>query len=104
MNMNSNSSQMPSPLLTRRHFLWEAGAGLSGLALAWMFQQEARGAAANVALSPGGTHFPAKAKRIVHICACGGVSHLDTYDYKPDLIKHDGEELTNKGKIDTFFG
>ena len=103
--MNTNS---PPTDVTRRHFLWEAGAGLSGLALAWMFHHEARGAA-KVALpdSPYAarpTHFPAKAKRIVHICACGGVSHLDTYDYKPDLIKHDGQELTNKGKIDTFFG
>ncbi len=94
-----------SSLLTRRHFLWEAGAGLSGLALAWMFQQETRGANSAAASSAlAGTHFPPKAKRIVHICACGGVSHLDTYDYKPDLIKHDGQELTNKGKIDTFFG
>ena len=97
-----------SSLITRRHFLWEAGAGLSGLALAWMFQQEAR-AAERIAApgSPYGakpTHFPAKAKRIIHICACGGVSHLDTYDYKPELLKHDGQELTNKGKIDTFFG
>src|SRR5262249_39758467 len=32
------------------------------------------------------------------------VSHVDTFDHKPDLAKHDGEELTGKGKIDTFFG
>jgi hypothetical protein len=49
-------------------------------------------------------HFPPRAERVIHIYACGGVSHLDTFDFKPDLIKHDGEELTNKGKIDTFFG
>lgn len=92
-------------MLTRRHFLWEAGAGLSGLALAWMFQQEIRAAEnAASAIAPGRTHFPPRAKRVIHICACGGVSHLDTYDFKPDLIKHDGQELTNKGKLDTFFG
>ena len=109
-HMNSSSDQrFPARDLSRRHFLWEAGAGLSGIALAWMFQQDARGATAAAPL-PGSpyaarpTHFPAKAKRVVHICACGGVSHLDTYDYKPDLIRHDGQELTNKGKIDTFFG
>src|SRR5436190_19904535 len=101
MNLNPADSS-----ITRRHFLWEAGAGLSGLALAWMFQEEARGAAAGPAspYAAKATHFPPKAKRIIHICACGGVSHLDTYDYKPDLIKHDGQELTGKGKIDTFFG
>lgn len=96
--------------ISRRHFLWETGAGLSGLALAWMFEQEARAVSAAREPATGSpyaarlTHFPAKAKRLIHICACGGVSHLDTYDYKPDLIKHDGQELTNKGKIDTFFG
>ena len=44
--MNFNPSPSHSSL-TRRHFLWEAGAGLSGLALAWMFQHEARGAVAD---------------------------------------------------------
>ncbi|MBI1916040.1 MAG: DUF1501 domain-containing protein [Planctomycetes bacterium] len=34
----------------------------------------------------------------------GGVSHVDTFDYKPDLAKHDGKEMTGKGKVDTFFG
>ncbi len=97
---------------TRRHFLWEVGGGVSGLALAWLLNEE-QGQAAMAALPrsplaspyvPQPAHFPAKAKRVIHICACGGVSHLDTYDYKPDLIRHDGEDLTGKGKIDTFFG
>lgn len=95
----------PAPL-SRRRFLWETGAGLSGVTLAWLLQQEARSAAPLPAspYAPKPTHFPPKAKRVVHICACGGVSHIDTFDYKPDLEKHHGEELTNKGKIDTFFG
>src|SRR5438034_11014868 len=98
-----------SPPMSRRHFLREAGAGLSGIALAWLLSRE-RGAAATPVqhtLTAGATrppHFPPRAKRVIHLYACGGVSHLDTYDYKPDLIKHDGEELTNKGNIDTFFG
>ena len=95
--------------ITRRHFLWEVGGGLSGIALAWLMNQERGSAAVPNALpsspyAPKPPHFPAKAKRVIHIYACGGVSHLDTFDYKPDLIKHDGEELTNKGKLDTFFG
>jgi hypothetical protein len=98
--MNAPSS------ITRRNFLWEAGAGLSGVALAWLLQHEARGATPlpSSPYAPKPTHFPAKAKRVIHICACGGVSHVDTFDYKPELEKHDGEELTGKGKIDTFFG
>ena len=97
----------PGAFISRRHFL--ADAGLSGVALAWLIQQEIRGATSTAVLpgspyAPKPTAFPAKAKRVVHICACGGVSHTDTFDYKPELEKHHGEELTNKGKIDTFFG
>ena len=105
---NSNQSFHVNPL-TRRHFLWEAGAGLSGIALAWLLNEEARAAAPKTDLSaspyaPKPTHFPAKAKRVIHIFSCGGVSHLDTFEHKPELIKHHGEEVTNKSKLDTFFG
>ena len=48
--------------------------------------------------------FPARAKRVIQVFACGGVSHIDTFDYKPDLVRHDGQELTGKGKVETFFG
>ena len=86
-------------LIPRRHFLRDASAGLGSVALAWLLSNEAR------AGSPGeGLHFPAKVKRVVQVFACGGVSHLDTFDYKPDLAKHAGQEMTGKGKVDTFFG
>jgi hypothetical protein len=87
--------------LTRRDLLGHSALGLGGIALAWLLHREAP-AAEGVALP--GPHFPPKAKRVVHIFAPGGVSHVDTFDYKPDLIRHDGEELTGKGTIDTFFG
>jgi len=111
MAQQPREATFQSPV-TRRHFLWEMGSGLSGLALAWLLNQEQAGVAASAPFGelPGSPyaakppHFPGRAKRVINICACGGVSHLDTYDYKPDLIKHDGEELTGKGKIDTFFG
>ena len=88
----------------RRGFLGETAGGLSAIALAWLLQQDGRAAGPVV---PGATktpHFLPKAKRVIQIFACGGVSHVDTFDYKPDLAKHDGQELTGKGKIDTFFG
>jgi hypothetical protein len=98
---------MFSPAPSRRHFLWEAG-GLGGIALAWLLHHEAAAAPAEdlppSPYAPRPTHFPAKAKRVIQVFACGGVSHVDTFDYKPDLAKHDGQELTGKGKIDTFFG
>jgi uncharacterized protein DUF1501 len=85
------------PALSRRHFLWQAGGGLGAIALAWMLDREARA-------SEQRPHFTPKAKRVVQIFCAGGVSHIDTFDHKPALAKHHGEELTGKGKIDTFFG
>ncbi|HEY0456629.1 MAG TPA: DUF1501 domain-containing protein [Verrucomicrobiae bacterium] len=93
--------------VSRRHFLWQAASGMSGIALAWLMQQENAFAATSLPDSPYAPrppHFPARAKRVIHIYACGGVSHVDTFDHKPDLTKFNGQELTNKGKIDTFFG
>jgi hypothetical protein len=91
------------PALSRRHFLWQSGGGLGAIALAWMLDREARAADRETA---GETrpHFTPKAKRVVQIFCAGGVSHVDTFDHKPDLAKHHGQELTDKGKIDTFFG
>src|SRR5579862_1162378 len=88
------------PLLSRRHFLWHAGGGLGAIALACLLNDEA---AAQVRKTPG-PHFPPKAKRVVQIFCMGGVSHLDTFDYKPELFRCDGQAMTNKGKVDTFFG
>jgi hypothetical protein len=79
--------------LSRRHFLWQAGGGLGAIALAWM---EAR--------AQDKPPFAARAKRVVQVFAAGGVSHVDTFDYKPELEKHDGQALSGKGKVDTFFG
>ena len=95
--------------MTRRHFLWEAGGGMSGIALAWLLAGESAnrgqaGAGARQRAAAGGLHHAARAKRVVHVFACGGVSHLDTFDWKPELKSREGEELTTKGKIDTFFG
>lgn len=42
-------------------------------------------------LSPKQPHFPAKAKRVIFIFSNGGVSHMDTFDYKPELFKADGK-------------
>jgi hypothetical protein len=82
-------------MLTRRQFALNA-VPLGGLALDWMLHREAIGAEK--------THHPAKAKRIVQIFCPGGVSHIDTFDYKPELVKQNGKPLSGKGKLDTFFG
>lgn len=42
-------------------------------------------------LSPKRSHFPAKAKRVIFIFSNGGVSHMDTFDHKPELFNADGK-------------
>ncbi|MFN9026739.1 MAG: DUF1501 domain-containing protein, partial [Akkermansiaceae bacterium] len=41
----------------------------------------------------GGLHFPAKAKRVIHLCMAGGPSHLESFDPKPELNKLNGKEF-----------
>src|SRR4051794_2412855 len=87
--MSDNFSIRPlleAPLLSRRHFLWNTAGGLGGIALAWMLNREQSRAATPATVSSARPpHFPPKAKRVVQIFCCGGVSHLDTFDYKPEL-------------------
>lgn len=88
----------------RRQFLNDASLGLSSIALAWMFQQDGLLLAEGSKDSVGQPHFPAKAKRVIHIFCGGGVSHLDTFDFKPDLARLHGKSLENKGENRGFFG
>ena len=49
-------------------------------------------------------NFVPRAKRAIHISLVGGMSHIDSYDYKPDLDKAHGKPLGSKEKPDIFFG
>ncbi len=89
----------PPQLPTRRQLFADGAGGLGAAALAFLLQNES--GALDI---QSGLHFPAKAKRVIQIFCMGGVSHLDTFDYKPDLDAHDGQPMTNKGTPDTFFG
>jgi hypothetical protein len=94
---------MPSAtsyLADRRRFLGDLGTGLGAIALASLLDSDGRSAERDTA----GPHFTPRAKRAIHIFSPGGVSHVDTFDYKPELARHHGKPLTGKGKLDTFFG
>jgi hypothetical protein len=51
-----------------------------------------------------GAHFAPRARRAVQICLVGGLSHLDSFDYKPELKKHHGRTLKMDKPPDIFFG
>src|SRR5262249_28927093 len=80
---------MPLPI-SRREWLSATGCGFGALALAGLTASEA--AAANP-LAPKMPHFAARAKRVIFLFMQGGVSHVDSYDYKPRLAQDDGKQF-----------
>jgi len=85
---------MNSPFHTRRSALQTLGCGFGYLALAGLAAQEkARAALAPNPLAPKPPHFKPRAKRIIFLFMQGGVSHVDSWDYKPRLIEDDGKML-----------
>ena len=85
--------------LNRRDFLWQSGGGLGGLALTAMLGREpllAKG------VLSGTLHHPPKAKRVIQLFMGGAASHLDTFDYKPALIRHHGEKSDFGEHVEAF--
>jgi len=83
---------------TRREFLWEAGGGFTGLALAGLLTADkffASQAAAATAL-PKKPPLPQKAKSVIFLFMYGGPSQVDTFDHKPELYKLDGKTIAVK--------
>ncbi len=110
----SSAHASPSPLqprlpISRRElFSWSAY-GLGATALVSLLgrnllsaEQPRRGIAGEAQDPP--PHLPAKARRVIHICLCGAFSHLDTFDYKPELAKRHGQPLGGEEKPEVFFG
>ena len=54
--------------------------------------------------SPILPHYPSVAKRVIHICLVGGMSHIDSFDHKPELTKSHGKQAQLSEKPDIFFG
>lgn len=82
---------------SRRDFLQAAGGGLGGLALSAMLAQDA-----NASIKLRAPHFPAKAKRVIQIFCPGGLSHVDSFDYKPGLERRAGKPFDPDKKLQFF--
>ncbi len=90
---------------TRREFFWEAGGGFASVALAGLLGQDffakqsvAADGVTSLAnpLTPKKPHFGAKAKSVIFLFMYGGPSHIDTFDYKPNLYGLDGKTVPIK--------
>jgi hypothetical protein len=80
---------MFTPALTRRELLWQLGGGLGGIALADLLAADASG---------GGLHHAPRVRRVVQLFMNGGVSQMDTFDYKPLLERHHGRPFQPGGE------
>src|SRR3954470_19184106 len=92
--------------ITRRQFLRSTGQlSLGAIALQGLIGQKAQAAAALNPLAPKQSHFRPKAKNIIYLHMSGAPPHLDLFDYKPELVKRNGQlcpdEFT-KGKRFAF--
>jgi hypothetical protein len=93
------------PLLDRREWLsWTAGLACTALTSLLLKDGLARAAGVPGEASDPPPHHRPRAKRALHICLCGGMSHLDTFDYKPALVKYHARKLPVSEKPETFFG
>lgn len=71
--------------LNRRAFLAHSGVGLGAAALSSMLHRDAVGMAVS--------HLAPRAKRVIFLCMAGGPSHLETFDYKPELARQHGKPM-----------
>jgi hypothetical protein len=108
-------------LLSRRGLLGDMAMGLSGIALAKLLAEDnllaqdgERGVSRQQAMAPDidparphaarQPHFPARASQVVMVFCSGAISPLDTFDYKPELIKRDGQPMPGGNDLVTFQG
>src|SRR5262245_26019632 len=93
-------------MFDRRGFLSWVSSGLGGAALASLLSRETRAQQATIPgeASDSPPHHPPKARRAIHICLCGGLSQVDSFDYKPELERLHGRSLTASERPDVFFG
>jgi len=97
--MNGHGIQLDHLGLTRRELLKRVGMGFGMLGMTGLLGTESQGALKGMGpnpLLPRQSHFPAKAKRVIHIFLNGGPSQMDTFDHKPMLAKWHGKELPKR--------
>ena len=122
MNLPPRRFQQASPLLlNRRRFLSESASALSAIGLAHLLQEDQALGAGNEANKSIGNpirpridpanpnaarapHFKARAKNVLMIFCSGACSPLDTFDYKPDLIRYHGTAMPGGESLITFQG
>jgi hypothetical protein len=99
MNLSTTLHHESARHLTRRWFLRDCGLGLGGVALNSLIHREGRAndksdnqsPPGNNPLAPRQPHFPASAQRVISLFQAGAPSHLELFDYKPELARRSGQ-------------
>ena len=86
--------------ISRRNFLWKSGGGLGGIALASLLGRDPLAAAGLDRTRV--LHHPPKAKRVVQLFMAGAASHIDLFDFKPELIKRHGQPSDFGEPVEAF--
>lgn len=86
----------------RRDFLWQSGGGLGGIALAHLLGVDGLLAGQTQLRPSQGLHHPARATRVVQLFMSGAASQVDTFDYKPELLRRNGQKFDPGGKVELF--
>ncbi len=91
--------------IDRRDFLSWVSTGLGGAALAGLLTRDGTAVAVDSGDGPAPVlHHPPRARRAIHICLCGALSQVDSFDYKPALARYHGKPMPASEKPDVFFG
>lgn len=88
--------------MNRRDLLFHSGGGLGGIALASLLGGDRLLADAPARRADGGLHHRLRAKRVVQLFMAGGASHVDLFDYKPELVKRHGQGSDFGEKVEAF--
>jgi hypothetical protein len=108
--MTRNATRCPGYQVkstSRRDFLWQVGGGLGGVALASLLNDgglltPSAHAKAMDPLAVKSPHYAPKAKAVIQIFCPGGLSHVDTWDYKPELEQRTGKPFDTTGELEFF--
>ena len=91
-------------MYSRRRFLDTFATGLGGIALSSLLARDSWGAPVPGEAADPPPHHPPKARRVIQVFLQGGLSQVDSFDYKPQLVKSHGRSLSSNEKPDVFFG
>src|ERR1700722_1269140 len=83
---------------TRRHFLRDSSLGLGAIALSLLDNRSADAfpAQANNPMAPRAPHFAPKATNVIYLHMAGSPPHLDLFDYKPELVRRNGQNCPDE--------